>query len=495
MLLTGARITNYRSAVDTTELVVEPDITCLVGKNESGKTAILRGMYKNNPIDPHATLDETTDFPTALSRQRRRMSPDEQIPVSRLTFQLSLNEVAAIENELGDGVMASPEFTVTVGYRNSAQVFELLADESAAVRHLRNQLDVPMSSYRNIAEADTINELYNALTAVENPPGSVAKLASMIEDWPDRQLDHKIVTQYLRPNLPRLAYFADYDAMPGVISIPSLIRRRSSGELTRGEQALLSLLTLAEIQPESFCEADQHEELVRDLEGAANAISDEVFEYWSQSDQLDVTLAVMPARDTSPAPLDEGPILQIRMRDRRHRASVPFDERSRGFVWFFSFLAYVTELERADHDMILLLDEPGLYLHGRAQQDLLRLITERLAPRHQVIFSTHSPFMIPPNAMEQVRVVTDTTGAGTTVSADVLNADSDTTAPLVSAMAAELSRSLLTGDHTLLISHPSDLIHLDILSGLLKMRGRPGLDSRWSVTPVGGAQRLATLAA
>jgi predicted ATPase len=40
-----------------------------------------------------------------------------------------------------------------------------------------------------------------------------------------------------------------------------------------------------------------------------------------------------------------------------------------------------------------LLDEPGLTLHGKAQADLLRYIEQRLLPDHQVIYSTHSPFM------------------------------------------------------------------------------------------------------
>ena len=105
--------------------------------------------------------------------------------------------------------------------------------------------------------------------------------------------------------------------------------------------------------------------------------------------------------------------------------SVPFDERSRGFVWFFSFLAYFNKLEGSEeNDLILLLDEPGLSLHGVAQGDLLRLIEERLAPNHQVIYTTHSPFMVEPKALNRVRTVVDVDEVGTKISADVLKADS-----------------------------------------------------------------------
>lgn len=72
-------------------------------------------------------------------------------------------------------------------------------------------------------------------------------------------------------------------------------------------------------------------------------------------------------------PLDQGPIVNVR--NPRHRVSVQFDERSRGFVWFFSFFAYFSDIEQQDgRRTILLLDEPGLALHATAQGDFLRFI-------------------------------------------------------------------------------------------------------------------------
>ena len=70
--------------------------------------------------------------------------------------------------------------------------------------------------------------------------------------------------------------------------------------------------------------------------------------------------------------------------------------------------------------MVLLLDEPGLNLHALAQRDFLRFIDQRLAPKHQVIYTTHSPFMIDLDNLSSVRTVEDMDNLGTTVSADVL---------------------------------------------------------------------------
>ena len=73
--------------------------------------------------------------------------------------------------------------------------------------------------------------------------------------------------------------------------------------------------------------------------------------------------------------------------DSAHGATVRLGTRSRGFVWFFSFLAWLSQQQRKGIPLILLLDEPGLVLHASAQGDLLRYIEAELKPHHQVIYT------------------------------------------------------------------------------------------------------------
>jgi len=67
-----------------------------------------------------------------------------------------------------------------------------------------------------------------------------------------------------------------------------------------------------------------------------------------------------------------------------HWAHTPLGTRSRGFVWFFSFLAWYEDIKRQKQNVILLLDEPGLSLHGRAQADLLLYFEAELSG-HQLL--------------------------------------------------------------------------------------------------------------
>lgn len=186
----------------------------------------------------------------------------------------------------------------------------------------------------------------------------------------------------------------------------------------------------------------------------------------------------------------------VRIHNDRHRVSVLFDERSRGFVWFFSFLAYFSELEQAgEHNRILVLDEPGLSLHATAQGDFLRFIDERLAPERQVIYTTHSPFMVEPTRLERVRTVEDTDEHGTRVSREVLTTTKETVFPLQAALGYQLAQTLFVGVDNLLVEGPADYLYLQVISQHLGSLGRATLDPRWVIVPVGGLKNVPTFIA
>lgn len=492
MLLVSAHVTYYRSVEDSAEFTIEPDVTCLVGKNESGKTNIAQTLFRLNPVEP-ATFDEVIDFPARMTAKKKNFPAGQRIPVVAATFRYEDEELAAIEADLGPGALTSPEFTLTVGYRNEAKTVGHSYDEEAIVGHLVSQLDLGATAARPLKRAKNIAELLAALKELPEPTAATAELADRISNWRNQDIELYLIDQYAMPGMPKFVYYSDYDTMPGKVSVPELIRRRDQAQLTRGERALLGLLDMADVRLEDFSRTDQHERLIRELENAGNAISDEVFEYWTQNQDLSVKLSVHEPEDGAEAPLNEGPILFVRVDNHRHRATVPFDERSRGFVWFFSFLAYFSKLEEGQSsNLIVLLDEPGLSLHARAQQDLLRLIDERLAPQHQVIYTTHSPFMVSPGQFHRVRTVIDHEKGGTKVSAEIFKADEDTVSPLLTAMGIEMTQTLFIGEHTLLLEGPSDLIYLDVLSDLAETRGLAGLDPRWVKTPIGGSGKLST---
>ena len=128
------------------------------------------------------------------------------------------------------------------------------------------------------------------------------------------------------------------------------------------------------------------------------------------------------------------------------------------FVGSSHFLLHSLNMNGQRTPVVILLDEPALGLHARAQKDFLRFIDERLAPKHQVIHTTHSPFMIEPGKLERVRVVEDRgREEGVKITVDVLSTDPDTFYfPLQGALGYDLAQHLFIAPNNLVVEGTSD---------------------------------------
>jgi len=225
-----------------------------------------------------------------------------------------------------------------------------------------------------------------------------------------------------------------------------------------------------------------------------NTVSGEPGPAQSQNRDSSIEFDKSAADAVAEGDLATGINLHVRSKGRRG-VSVPIDEGSHGFRWFFSFLVYFTRIQdiHEDDDLVLLLDEPGSALHALAQADFLRVVEERLAPVAQVLYTTHSPFMVDANHLERVRLVSDDVAKGTIVTDRVLaGGDEDTVFPLQAALGYSIGQTLFVAPNALLVEGPSDLLYIKMWSRALEEAGRTALDPRWVIVPVGGVSKIET---
>jgi hypothetical protein len=254
---------------------------------------------------------------------------------------------------------------------------------------------------------------------------------------------------------------------------------------------------------EQLTSIERSEELIADLEDAAKPITEEIARYWSQERDVRVSFLLYPGRPQDPVPFDRGLVFETRIVNTRTNLSLNFEERSTGFIWFFSFLVWYSDVrKRCGENLVILLDDPGLGLHAKAQWDLLRYIHEQLAPYYQVLYATHSPFMIDPDRIPWVRTVEEVSqetpesralSLGTKVGDEVLSTDHDTLLPLQASVGYRIVQDLDGGRRLLLVEKPSDVIYLQWFSARLQEKGRTGLRPDWTIVPCGDLTRLATL--
>jgi predicted ATPase len=495
MKLAKVHITNFRSVEDSDEFSVE-QVTCLVGKNEAGKSAILLALSALNPHSATpAILDKERDYPRRLLTQYAQLHPDKDAVAVTTTWELSKTELEQIKEELGDGVITSSQVAVSRRYEAKEPELEVSIDIHRAIHNVLESVEFDETVKASLLGAENTKALIQLLKSLPSPTAEQQSLLARIRGYgtfTDR------VKSILNETLPTFMYFSNYDRMDGAVQFEALKQLKSNGQINTpensGAKLFIEFLEYAGVPFDEIISTGTFETFNAKLQAASNNITDQILEYWTQNPDLSVQVKVDPARPQDLPPFNSGTIGRARIYNSLHRVDTPFSERSAGFVWFFSFLVKFAQVSADGKPVILLLDEPGLTLHGKAQGDLLRYFDEKLAPHHQIIYSTHSPFMVSPNKLTSARIVEDvveTKGRrrfpiGTKVRENILTTDPDTLFPLQGALGYEITQTLFIGKHTLLVEGVSDVVYLQALSHALKSRKRTGLDSRWTICPSGG---------
>jgi len=510
MKLIKVHITEFQSILDSTEFDIG-DITCLVGKNEAGKTALLKALYRLNPIvDAEGNFDvieeypsqDVTDYQDDIDAGRR-----EPANVVNATYALEPDDIAKVEGMFGPNCLKDTEPNVTIkkDYSNQRTFTGLNIDTEATLKHLIETADIPEELTLDLLKLATAETMLEKLAEAE-PTEASQCLLSVLNNITEHSVSYIVYNDILKPQIPKFLYFDDYYQMTGQDNVDALRQRIEAENLEDSDRPLLGLLSLARLNLDQLVSPGRTEALFSKLAAAENQLTNKVLPYWSQNKNLRLKFEIRQALPEDPPGMTTGTNIWGRVVNTKYNVSTSIGRRSRGFVWFFSFLAYYSHLIREGENLILLLDEPGLSLHAKAQGDLLRYFEEELKPNNQVIYSTHSPFMVDPTHFDRVRIVQDLSiepGSetlpkelqGTRVLTDVLEATPDSLFPLQGALGYDIYQTLFLGPNSLVVEGVSDLLYIQTISAILQVKGEAGLSSKWTITPVGGSDKVPTFVA
>lgn len=433
MNLVEYRITNYRSINDS-GWIKASRITPLVGRNESGKTNLLTALYNLNPAgDNIKSFSKVKDFP----RDRSLSEYSDELSVVDSRWILSDDE--------------QREFTEKFSIMKKIESLE-------------------------------VTRPYKAQLSFKLIPLEESDFTKSEEDGTQRNIKENI-DSWLYSILPKFIYLVDYPDIDGHANIDQYLQRKADGNRIDSDIYFDKLMKVSGLDPQELkTQLSQSYELRQQLANRAGAVvTKKIRELWKDR-PLKIRFN-----------LDAGYFdTLISDPNAVYDVEVNFNERSRGFKWFFSF--YITfaadTLEEKTKNAILLLDEPGLYLHAVAQKDLLNHFSNDFG--NQIIYTTHSPFMIPINSIESVRTVNIDTDRGTFVNNDP-QGDDKTLFPLQAAAGYDITQTLFIGDTTLIVEGITDYWYLATISNLFESIGKKSLDRKIVITPAGGATKITYL--
>ena len=510
MRLTQVRVQNYRCVRDTGWFKVERAKTILVGPNEAGKTAVLEALQQINPPDGVKGFDALRDYPRKLYNadiQSQKRDPSE-IPVVSARFALESDDLT----ELPDGFPATTEYGCTRHLDNrltqwleGSLEFVVFSEEVRKdLIRLATHVDKRTSEAERNAEQGLRADIEDIIAGWQVGATKIDDdRAHELRRWLDSALEfldendvtqdqrHTRLLEYTRipdelnaaltelnSRLPVFVYFDNYFRVR-----PNLHLRRFADRVEQdlldddrydyGNLCLLKLLgfnarELADLgdapDPGNDQEAfnryrSQLDERRIKLNAASVRLTSEIRSIWNPDRTRAEADTVLIQAD--------GQYLNVVVEDELG-VQIELDQRSAGFQWLVSFfVVFFAEAEDAHANAVLLLDEPGLSLHGLKQREFRQTIS-RLAEGNQTIYTTHSPFLVGPEELDLVRVVEmidrdDGTKVHTTVTAS----DPAALLPLQEALGYDLAQSLFVQQRNLVLEGLTDLWYFEATAHLL----------------------------
>lgn len=524
MKLLRYRVTNYRSVVDS-EWIELDQVTALIGVNESGKTNLLLPLWKLNPAS-EGDIVPTSDYPKA-NYAAIREEPESYVFI-RAEFDATalasrLSKLTCVPEEQFDRVIVSrafdgtysldfPSFNRMPSVRRDG-VAELLAKaasdlDSMAALAKEGSLkeDVLDVLARSLVEGESlsIQDLDPVIRSIsdlipQNPAATstiVPRLQHLMDELNAVAKPLRIknpagvsgVLDLVKNEMPKFVFYSNYGNLDSEIYLPHIVENLRRKDLGAKESAkvrtLRVLFNFVRLSPDDILELgrdfvslhghrasqDQINEIAEKkrertilLNSAGTDLTKKFKDWWKQGDYTFEFQA-------------DGDHFRIWVFDAKRPEKIELEDRSSGLQWFLSFyLVFLVESERDHKGAILLLDEPGLSLHPLAQHDLSAFF-DGLSSTNQLIYTTHSPFLVDADSLDRVRKVFMAPDGSTKASADLRRGNADprkngATYAIYSALNMSVAESILLGCQPVIVEGPSDQHYLSAIKQLLIASG------------------------
>ena len=530
MELIDFRVTMFRGIVDSDWVKVDP-LTVFVGKNESGKTSLLKALHKLNPYNPEP-YEIAKEWPRGRRRERSeehivcrarfQLSDQEKSKLAQITeretlpdiIEVSRNYAGDLEVDFGGEIFSDKPYLDDV--ENAFNVLPEIQDgfsapfkESAVkcineAKHFKESVVKCINEAKHFAHEGQSTELMglaekhkrslqNVLSSA-NPTQQIEtdfinyytqglqNLEKALEELPTIRSK---VRDYVTNCMPTFIYMDDYRTFKGNAHLSDIQARCKQNRSTEEDKTFLTILNLSGLDLDKLVDSasggdEKIEERQYDLDDGAFTLTQMISDRFRQ-------------RHYKVAYRVDGQNFFTFVNDNQDPSLIRLEERSKGFQWFFSFeLMFMRETEGTFKGCVILLDEPGLHLHPDAQKDLLVRLAH-YAEGNKLLYTTHLPFMIDLNHPDRVRVLKETEN-GIVVTTDFIESPPEAKFVLQAALGMDASQSFLVADRNLVVEGVNDYWVLTELSNLIQQDENEGLPQDVLVTPGGGASTAVHIA-
>jgi energy-coupling factor transporter ATP-binding protein EcfA2 len=552
MQLKSFRVRHFRS-VDDSGLIETDGVTALIGINESGKSNLLLPLWKLNPAKD-GEIKPTADYPRKSYTDFRSMddkpifiettfAPDDALAQELATLchiDPSAFEEVHVSKDFDGAIFVSfpkAPTTRTIQRERVTAVLAAANTEINAITPMGVEKDAAArmkaavsaaASGLPVAETISTTELAALFTLLPDVEGAAktssiapryaqlrAELAAFNEELTATLPNEvKAAKTLVKQKMPSFVYYTNYGNLDSEIYLPHVIENMGREDLGAKEQAkvrtLKVLFEFVGLQPEEILElgrefkapvgrereptpqeiaviAEKKKERSILLQSASAKLTDKFRTWWKQGEYRFRFEA-------------DGDHFRIWVSDDKRPEEVELEGRSTGLQWFLSFyLVFLVESRDTHSGAILLLDEPGTSLHPLAQKDLSAFF-DGLSVDNQLIYTTHSPFLIDSDRLDRARKVYVSADGTTKATPDLREAEGDDKAQRASgyavyaALGLTVAESLLLGCTVVVVEGTSDQMYLSAIKTVMIGLGKITPHRELVFPPAGGAKGVKVVA-
>ena len=450
MKLLRFRIKNYKSILDSGWCEPSGDnITVLAGQNEVGKTNVLKALRDfdyEGKIEQEAIPDNEDDDkkPEILCEFSFNEEDLKLVMKDALYKDLSFQP-----NELLENVRKIGKLNISKTYRHGFSLEDSLIDNLKQMIEKFQEVQVIKTEIKNENQPMAVTPA----TPPQTTETTSKKIKINVEE-----VQKNLATIFVKIG-PFFVYYDNFDfVLPSKKYIANIENKKELGY-----QPVQDFLKISKLDTKKLIELKDDKLVDNYCDKCSKRITDNYLRYWADkhSEYKNIELIVKYGKD------EKGDYLTFYVKDQDSK-KYP-EQRSKGFLWFLSFYLRINAVRDANEILgsIILIDEPGSYLHSKSQNNVLKFLEEEVAKNNQIIFSTHSSDLIDPNRLNRVRLVSNapkektkisTIAAGNSAQLDMSYHDALT--PIVMAIGMDLNKRLdLVGKKNVIVEGISDYFY------------------------------------
>jgi hypothetical protein len=270
MKLTSVKVEMFRNILNSTDVKIEEKVTCLVGKNESGKSAFLHALWRLKPARSGPKFSAPDNYPAWLEKRHRNEGKKlDRVEPIQVVLEWQESDVKVAEQKFGSGVVKIGDklhFSKTYGnkfhWRHGCNEGQAVKN-FVANQTLPGGADYKVKDFAQLATklAEGVEKNAEQAEALDQLKNAQAALKTLFGDNDFNGALWDIIS----PRLPEFFYFAEYSKLPYSVKINHVLQ---DDDLNEAERTARSLLQLGGTESDYMLNPD-YERRKRELENVA----------------------------------------------------------------------------------------------------------------------------------------------------------------------------------------------------------------------------------